>query len=114
MCDLGLQIGLCLHERILRVHPLEILIMPLPMVESKPAAGEVGTGRASPFREIQELHLFWSKRGDNFLKARVAAQGVPNRVKAQLPITQKARKMYCFIQLFERTIFLARPRINEG
>ena len=35
VCDLWLQIGLCLHERILRAHPLGILIMPLLAVESK-------------------------------------------------------------------------------
>jgi len=30
-----LQIGFCLHERILRAHPLGILIMPSRAVESK-------------------------------------------------------------------------------
>ena len=35
VCDLWLQIGFCLHERILRAHPLGILIMPSLAVESK-------------------------------------------------------------------------------
>jgi hypothetical protein len=35
VCDLWLQIGFCLPGRILRAHPLGILIMPSPAVESK-------------------------------------------------------------------------------
>src|SRR4029453_410042 len=59
--------------------------------------------------------LLRGNRSDNCLKARVAAQRVPELIEAQLAISNLAsRQLRCFSQSLDGAILLARPRINDG
>jgi hypothetical protein len=127
VCDLWLQIGCWLHRRILRIHPLGILITPLPAVESKQDTRQrlrcgsgllidpaLFGGGADAFGKILKIaDLLRGKRSNNLVKARVSAQLIPFGVEAQLAIAQKAWKFRCLLQALKRAILIAGPCMDE-
>src|SRR6266404_399457 len=56
---------------------------------------DVDEGKVGLRRTV--LILFRRERGNDFVKARVATQRIPNRMKTQLAVAQIARKLPCFI-----------------
>jgi len=59
--------------------------------------------------------LLWRERSDDCLEARVATQGVPQRVETQIPVSHMAPWQFgCFRQSFNCPVLVARPRINDS
>ena len=56
--------------------------------------------------EIARVHgrsgrsFLWREGGDDFLEARVAAQGIPLRIKTELAVGWPARNFANYVQLF--------------
>src|SRR6267143_705246 len=61
----------------------------------------------------KKLILFRSERGDDLLKARIAAQRIPKRQQFQLTIADRARRAGGDGELFAGKIFVANPRSDH-
>src|SRR6266487_2037196 len=59
--------------------------------------------------------LLWRKRSDDFLKARVAPQRIPERIETQMAVSNMAPwQLHCLSQSFNCAILIARPSINNS
>jgi hypothetical protein len=59
--------------------------------------------------------LLRRKRSDDRIKARIASQRIPKRIKTQMAVAQTSYwQIHSFIQLFDCAILVARPCINDG
>src|SRR5438552_6320029 len=58
--------------------------------------------------------VFRRKGGHKFFEARVAAERIPVRIQAQLPIAQIDRSLECGFQLIDGAIVVSGPSIDES
>src|SRR5207245_5079207 len=65
--------------------------------------------------ESSRRTFLWRQRGDNFLEARIAAQGIQGRKQFQLAVAKRrARKPGCNRQLLASEVFLTDPGSDDS
>src|SRR6266480_94802 len=101
MRDLEREIGLSLRRRVLGVHPLATLTIPLlwPQV-------------ITMVQLRTDAALLRCERGNDFLEARIATQRVPVRVDFEKAIAEGVRNAFHRRDLFDGAIFLTSPGVD--
>src|SRR5205814_2460353 len=101
MRDLEREIRLSLRRRVLGVHPLATLTIPLLWPQA-----------ITVVQLLTDAALLRRERGDNLFKARIAAQRVPVRMELEKAIAQGVRDALQRRDLFDGAIFLTSPGVD--
>src|SRR6266487_6792842 len=65
-------------------------------------------------KRVEHLSFFRRERGDDFLEAWIAAQGVPIGVETEFAISRPARAFANYVQLFQGEILLTGECVDSG
>src|SRR5437763_14746820 len=101
MRDLEREIRLSLRRRVLGVHPLATVTIPLLWPQA-----------ITVVQLPTDATLLRCERGDNLFKARIAAQRIPIRVKFEKAIAEGVRNALHCRDLFDGGIFFTSPGVD--
>src|SRR5207247_10491462 len=100
MRDLEREIRLSLRRRVLGVHPLATVTIPLLWPQT-----------ITVVQLPTDATLLRCERGDNLFKARIAAQRIPIRLKFEKDIAEGVRNALHFRDLCAGAIFFTGPAL---